>query len=84
MVGLRSCYLILGDFSHALLVFHAMFRMRMGYFISPVILWFNLKLIAIFGKVGCILRFHIMFTLTYKKSTRIHLVEHCNFHMLPK
>ena len=62
VVGLRSCDLLLVDFSHAPLVFHAMFRMRMGYFITPVNLWFNLKLIAIFSKFDGILSIYTHIT----------------------
>ena len=34
VVSIRSCDIILGDFSHNLLVLHAMFRMRMGHYIG--------------------------------------------------
>ena len=34
MVGLRSFDIILGNFSHTLLVLHAMFRMRVGHYIG--------------------------------------------------
>ena len=34
MVGLQSCDIILGGFSHKLLELHAMFTMRMGQYIG--------------------------------------------------
>ena len=34
VVGLRSCNIILGDFSHTLLALHAMLSMRMGHYIG--------------------------------------------------